>query len=321
MRKYYHNTKTAIQLTRKISCLILCFIFTACPSLAQDTKNSKLDDTAFWKSKDYSEIEYYLKNGYRACVITNHSYLLCQGASNYIKSKSESDFFDIVVSQKISKEYGNFEGHSPHLSAIAYLAKNGNLERQLWDSDGYYNSGSILNLWANSWAFYQLVRPGIAEVWPVYSLFNLLTGDLIQKYTSNLLSISIPNTKMIRLVGYQGYPEHGSGELYYCSADSIIHSLKIDHIDNTSNQGFDSRLGLGYASISFTDFDTGQNRLLTENELVLWKANMSMDPSKFSNFSIRVEFHQDTLVIPVEKGDFKIDNLEKSGFKVERIIK
>jgi len=143
------------------------------------------------------------------------------------------------------------------------------------------------------------------------------------EYSRELLSFEIPNTPLKRYVGYKPSEtittnswendKNHIGTLTYSSPDGILQRIAIRMIGDSEH-----KFGIGFASIAIVPGDG--DRKLNGNNLILWEANNSEDPRKFTNIQIKIVFHQGfTIMVPVQEDGFHFDRTEFDGYEIVSI--
>jgi hypothetical protein len=137
---------------------------------------------------------------------------------------------------------------------------------------------------------------------------------------------------MVRYIGYKPAEtiqtnsweknEKHIGTLSYASPDGILHRIAL----RGTSEDYMDRFALGFATISFEI--SGKNQVssgpyVADNigwaRLGLEGAISATDKKQFSDFRVRLKFHDYSIEIPIMEDDFVIDPNTFKGFEILRV--
>jgi hypothetical protein len=252
-------------------------------------------------------------------IIENHIYLYGRTPPKY-KSKKWDRF---VISQKVTCNIGFWEGNSPSIEANCYnISKDGTLQKR-WSLNEKADRGLLSNGYGT---VYHTIYYGCCGELANHRFYNLHTGNLVQEYTSNLLTVDVQNSSLHRLIGYKSgntikhhtWEENKKhiGTLTYSSPEGILHQIAFRGLEgNKFKNQFDwgDFVNIEFYSISDKDkLNPG-----SDNDLEIRSSNFLEDPKVITNFQIKLNFREVTLFIPIKDDNFY---LKETRFPTYEII-
>lgn len=219
-------------------------------------------------------------------------------------------------------DIGFWEGNSPSIEANCYdINKDGTLQKR-WSLIEKADRGLVSYSYGR---FYHTIYYGCCGQLTNHRFFNLHTGNLVQEYTSNLLTVDVPNSSLHRLIGYKSgntiryhtWEENKNhiDTLTYSSPEGILHQIAFRGLEgkNHKNQfDWEGVVNIEFYSISNKDkLNPG-----SDNYLEIWSSNFSEDPKVITNFQIKLNFRDVTAFIPIKDDNFYLKETKHPTYEI-----
>ncbi len=244
--------------------------------------------TDLWADSSVSSIKYTYNDCWdrKYFKFTNHTFLVSKASCS---KDWEDTALVYIISQKQEGELSyTYEIINPKLHATVYKINKNSSNKNLWTLDTRAHIGRIYPL---SDDLYETISYDCCEACSLFALYNIKTGKLINEYTSNLLEITLSNTKLRRYIGYmtsnhadfvaRKHDTSFIGTLTYSSQDSILQKVTFYKTTN------DRKPLSGY--LEYVSCES-ENTIYPENNLALWSKNGISGPKDISGISIKIKF-------------------------------